>query len=719
MAGEIFNPEPQDIKPDNYIGWSRPITEPKANVSSEIALKGAGQAIKGGVELGVGLEENTIRNDIYNKVDTLNDNYIQRLSQADSLIGGQQGDIDQPPKGGTPGLKKLPDALGTLTAARDNGKMSETYYYQQIYNMAKQMRSQNPMFRDYIDNQFSRITKEQPANDMIKSLTQDINAYASNARESRNKVETTITSALKEGLLGPQGGSILAGYQSGQLQAEPIMNMIARASARKYNDEVTKVELSNKKDSFELNNELGAAKIAPMINNKIQTYIDTATIPVGGNLENFRQVFQDIQTGKIKTTPEQNTTLARAAVAQRADIYQRMWKEINDTDQQGHSIMANVYGGNEVKAKAALALAMQPMDDLVDMYGKGDLSLAKMTEVNIKDIENGAQEKWYNHSMLGQTVQMTKGLSMIAGNSPAFIQWTTQIQPPANLAKEMKGLFTNEVMSMATQSTGDTRAPNPGDAIRVGTPITLMDSIEKAKDSGYTGPSAAPMYKGWIDSLALGVANKKLPIPVRVNIAAGLYGPKNDALMSQFKPDSIGDRGQRVPGSTSAFVNLVNNRVADSVSLLGDTLYNQSWDDYKNTAQKWFADTNQQNLETLNRVSDLIKDNKSDIKLNWDSDQSRWNVTLGPYKGTSGEYVNRRTYDENYYNEAKMAVDNLNRGIEGLKSITKKDSSFNVNDYLVKLMTDMQGTRQGLSGFLVQKLKDSLIKSFKTEGTGT
>ena len=182
MAGEEspFNPEPQTEQPGNYIYWSRPITEPKANVSSEIALKGAGQAIKGGTELGIAGEENSIRNDIYQKTDQLNDQYIQRLSQADSLIGGDNK-IDQPPKTGP--MQRLPGSLETLTAARDNGKMSETYYYQQIYNMAKQMRSQNPMFRDYIDNQFSRITKEQPANDLIKSLTGDINAYAANARE--------------------------------------------------------------------------------------------------------------------------------------------------------------------------------------------------------------------------------------------------------------------------------------------------------------------------------------------------------------------------------------------------------------------------------------------------------------------------------------------------------------------------------------------------------
>lgn len=713
MAGEEspFNPEPQTEQPGNYIYWSRPITEPKANVSSEIALKGAGQAIKGGVELGIAGEENSIRNDIYQKTDQLNDQYIQRLSQADSLIGGDNK-IDQPPKTGP--MQRLPGSLETLTAARDNGKMSETYYYQQIYNMAKQMRSQNPMFRDYIDNQFSRITKEQPANDLIKSLTGDINAYAANAREQHNKTDTIIQTAMKDGVLGSNGAAIYAAYKKGDMPEGAVLDMVAKAGARKYNNEAYLLSLKVQNEKLDYDQKTGAAALAPVINNEVQSYADAATIPVGGQYMNLHDVASKVVRGELKVTPEQNDQLYRVAKQQRDDIYSRQWTAINQIDKNGFSVMKSVYGGSPEKAKAALELAMKPMDDIVSMYEKGDLAGVKTAEATVKSIETNAKIGLYTDKTIGQYLQVAKGLSEIAGNSPAFSGWQMVSQPTGDMMSHLRGMYTKDLNEIVAQASGDDRAPNPGDAMRIGQPITLNDAIERAKRNEVTGPAGARVYRGWLESLSIGLSDKKMPIPMRVNMVAGTYGPGNDGLMGHFTPDTINDKGQRVPGSTTAFTTLVNKKITDSVSLLGNNILevNASWDNYKNTAQKWFGDTYHQNIEELNRVSDLIKGG-SDIRLTWDDSNMRWDVHMGTYTGSPGNYTNKRTYDEQYLARARASVDNFNRGLEAIQTISKKDPSVDIKAFITKLMLD-QGLQPGL---LTQKLIKAYMDAQRNQAT--
>lgn len=715
MAGESqpFNPEPQTEQPGNYIYWSRPVTEPKANVSSEIALKGAGEAIEGGTRLAISGEENFIRNDIYQKTDQLNDDYIKRLSNADSLIGGNASDIDQPPKG-SGAMKRLPGALETLTAARDNGKMSETYYYQQIYNMAKQMRSQNPMFRDYIDNQFSKITKEQPANDLIKSLTGDINAYVANAREQKNKTDSVIITAMKDGVLGSNGAAIYAAYKKGDMPEGAVLDMVAKAGARKYNNEAYLLSLRVQNEKLEYDQKTGAAALAPVINNEIQTYTDAATVPVGGNYMSLHDVASRVTRGELKVTPEQNDQLLRTAKLQRDDIYNRMWSNINQVDKSGNSVMKNVYGGSPEKAKTALDLAMSPMDSIVKMYENGDLAGVKTAEATVKSIETNAKLSLYNDKTIGQYLQVAKGLSEIAGNSPAFSGWQMVSQPTGDMMSHLRGLYTKDLNEIVAQSTGDDRAPSPGDALRIGQPITLSAAIQRAQQNGVEGASGARVYRGWLESLSIGLADKKMPIQMRVNMVAGTYGNGNNNLMFNFQPDTVNDKGQRVPGSTAAFTTLVNKKITDSVSLLGDPILevNSSWDNYKNTALKWFGDTYHQNIQQLNTVSDLIKGG-SDIKLTWDDQANRWDVQLGRYTGSPGEFVNKRTYDQTYFERTKVAVENLNKGLEAIRTIAHKDPSVDINAYITKLMLD-----QGLEpSSLAQKLIKSFMDAQRAQAT--
>lgn len=717
MADQPFNPEPPNVQPDNYINWSRPIEEPKADTSTEIGLKGLGSAIEGGTQLGIAGEENSIRQDVYAKKDTLDQDYIQRLSQADSVLGKPDSG-DTPPSGGSPGLKNLPQSLDVLHSASQNGKITEKYYYQQLYSMAKEMRSENPMFKDYIDQQFSRVTREQPANDLIKSLTSDINTYTANAREQQNKTGNMIDSAIEKGLLGNNGGSVKAGFNAGLISGTAVQNMISASASRHYQNELTLQGLQINREKTALDAETGASKMSPVIANQVLDFTDAKTIPFGGSYIGLRDLYTKIQNKEITPTPDQDTGYARVAQSQRSDIYTKMWSMMNDTS-RGPSVVQQQYGGSLEKAKAALDVSMKPMDDLVSLYTDKQLGVAGLAEAHIKDVEAGSQAAWYDSAKYGQGIAKIKGLSTILGNSDVGKSWLGDVAtPPAGLSKDIQGLFTHQMTSIATQSTGDSRAPNPGDSVKLGQPITLQQSIESAKNQGYTGPRAAPMYKGWVDTIAYGLGNTKMPAQVRSNLAAGAYGAGNDNLMFNFQPDTRNAKGQRVPGSTSAFTTLVNPKITKAMYELGGPTIqgDEPWTAYKNRAVKWFGDTFHQNIQTLNSLQD------SDyVKILWDPENQQFTTRFTNSGQTDkpptvitlhsiGNAAAGAMYSlENY--RIQTPVDNINRGLEAMKSIAKKDPSVDMNSTLISLLTGQGLDPTGVS----QKLKNAVTKAAQAE----
>lgn len=260
---------------------------------------------------------------------------------------------------------------------------------------------------------------------------------------------------------------------------------------------------------------------------------------------------------------------------------------------------------------------------------------------------------------------------------------------------------------MVTQATGDARAPNPGDAARIGTPITLNDAIERAKQGGYNGTSAARLYRGWVDSLSAGLGNKKIPVPMRVNLATATYSESNTNLMSQFPNDTISDKGQPVPGKGFVFGKLVNDAVSSAMKKLTDDSP-QSWEDYKKSGFKWFRDASRGTLSELNDLSDKV-DKGANYKVTWDDQNLQWNIDMGPSKPYSGlgDIFYTRPHELQDYLDAKAHIANLNKNIDSLKSVAKQDHTVDVNDEVVRLMLE-----EGLNPKLLpQKLIQAFTKA--------
>ena len=198
--------DPQFNSPDvNYLGWSRPTGEPLADRSKGIALEAVGKGIEGGAALADEGMRGVIKEDLRDKIDKERDQFAEALgavrsaghgNPADSMA--QASDMDlMPDKGQSPppAVNQNLTRIQNLQSAYSGNKLSETMYYQKLNDIAKSMRNSFPGYRDYIDQEISRITGGNPANEYLRSAISDINRQAGNAQKEQEYYEKAIVNS--------------------------------------------------------------------------------------------------------------------------------------------------------------------------------------------------------------------------------------------------------------------------------------------------------------------------------------------------------------------------------------------------------------------------------------------------------------------------------------------------------------------------------------------
>jgi hypothetical protein len=195
---------PVQGQPDQPYFWSRPTSEPKPDISGEIkgkaigsALQAGGSAVREGVQGITAAYEKGIQNSIYAAVDPVRDAYIGQLHSADQALQGR--DTPDPLGRDAPhDVKGLPRTLGTLDSARQNGKLSQTDYDARLTALAKEIRGKYPGFRQYVDEEFKRVTGRDSANQYIRSVIGDIDSFIAGKQAKRDSLETHLmTNGLK------------------------------------------------------------------------------------------------------------------------------------------------------------------------------------------------------------------------------------------------------------------------------------------------------------------------------------------------------------------------------------------------------------------------------------------------------------------------------------------------------------------------------------------
>lgn len=184
-----FNVKPDPQAAPNYTGASQGIS-----ASPNTALGSLFEGLAGAADMGIKeadrSTQETIRNEIYDSVDGIQDEFG---TSSATLF---QEDEDSP--AATPPM--LNDAgrhLSGLQAQYEKGGLKESHYWARMNSMVRQLRGRYPGYRAEIDSMVSGIVGARPANALRSSLFNEWESAAASASDSTKAYNSLTEWALK------------------------------------------------------------------------------------------------------------------------------------------------------------------------------------------------------------------------------------------------------------------------------------------------------------------------------------------------------------------------------------------------------------------------------------------------------------------------------------------------------------------------------------------
>lgn len=219
-----FNPQFETPDP-SYLRYSKPIDQPQSDKSTGMLLQGVGAGIDEGVGLADKTFKDVIKKEIDTKTDAAKDDFLTQLDQykqENGTTGSKPGtgnpldanasasEIDlMHPGDNIPGdVQKGLDTVQSLANAKSQSKFKSTNLDANLTDILKDLRNRYPGYRDYIDEQGSKIIGYNPANKLINDKISELNAQQANASKEQDYWEKQITTS---GYTGSQ--EILAKFQ--------------------------------------------------------------------------------------------------------------------------------------------------------------------------------------------------------------------------------------------------------------------------------------------------------------------------------------------------------------------------------------------------------------------------------------------------------------------------------------------------------------------------
>lgn len=184
-----FNPQIQDTGTNDSTRASR---GGGANTSLGSLFSGIGDTISAGVGTADNLIKNRIEDQARYGLQNLNEGTTSVLEDASAASSARMNGGSAPPSTSTQTPSAITSAgssLQTLAMARDQGKITNEFYYQQLNSQLKDLRSRYPGYEKDVDQIVQQVTGVQPANAYRQALQQKIQADAQVMQSSQTKWE--------------------------------------------------------------------------------------------------------------------------------------------------------------------------------------------------------------------------------------------------------------------------------------------------------------------------------------------------------------------------------------------------------------------------------------------------------------------------------------------------------------------------------------------------
>jgi hypothetical protein len=676
-----FNPDVPGVQDPNYIGWSKPIEQPKADTSMGELFKGIGDV---GSEAATGVDflvKKNIDDDVHAAIDTERNAYTDALKTADAsvrpqtdangnpiqgpqIMGGQ--DAPAVPKG----LDSLNNSLSSIDGARANGKLSETAYLGRLDALAKQFRNQYPGYRDYIDQQFEKVTGVNPANAQIKSLLGDINSFVTKQNSEKDKTENFIREHFGD---IPNAPMLLQSYHDGRITANDVYQVayprLANEAQFKYNAAALGDFKGRREQSTMFATDVGTSHV----NNTASTILDSLVVAGIGGQQKVSDFLSDFQSGKLKNVPDENWNQVSQLIDMGKNQFLTKINKDLDTpiNDQGETLRTRL--GSENAAKL-VKQGSEYFDNIQGSIHNKDFGTALTTTNIIKAQSTGALAAFMNDKDSGGLMRLLKAANDI---NPAFAQIMLTSGITSGLTPTNKAQLA--VIGAQLTTPADIRS-QPGVAPSSSLTPTPDYNISKAIDSAKATKAPKEMYNE-ILKLPQMITMPSVPDYAKVQVAKKTFSNDTVGLISKFAVDGPDPKtGQWIQGRYKVWNDLTSPKMAHEIYELGKqdpTVAAQ----YKNWAETTFA--------TDGMFGKEIRDMKDvrlppGMNLIWDSDKHAFDIVSENRTGI----LNSRNTNNAPDPFVKNTIKRINLGLEGLSNVAK-ESGLDVNAYLVHTLMGM------------------------------
>jgi len=713
-----FNPDVPNANDPNYLGYSRPISQPQGDQSLEVLFKGLGNALEGGIKGADLFMQEKVKSEVYDAFDK--EREIQTLALetvrgksvpgAEALEDGLGAETDagladdmeyssqkrqdrlipseQPRR--PLELEKLREDVESLHGSYASGKVPQSYYTGRLNALAKELRAKYPGYRDYVDRTISSVIGGDPANMYIRTLTQELNQAAAGNRSVQNKAVTMIQQAMKDGIDGAP--EMMSQVLSGQATIQDVTRWMAPRYKLKWEYEQRKMVREDANASREFREKTAKTDAELMVSEISANLFDKVTMGVGGNTPTkILEALRLHQNGVAKIPDEQWEGLAQQLEAFRKTAFTQAWKKVvTERDANGNTIASYLGGAEEARKiiNANLGLYDEVIKNIRAKEGGAAFTNARRATAIIHDAQADLLDK-----DTGKWLRIQGALREIGGSeySAKFFERFIMKDPK----------FAEGIQHYVGEKLGELEAQP--DMRTSGVPTTMKDVVnEMVRKKGVTKEAIAEVVRH-----PEKLNDPKVPDGIKLNLIRSIFNERNQGFIQSLNKDGVDPQtGRRVQGQMSTFVRFTNPGTMKEIMRLTekDPQLRQDVIDWteKTFANELFSTT----LKDLNEYS-----SEPNIKVLWNDKTKVFEVLDTTPKGTMAEHL-RRGVGNTRVAEVERQIQKLNMGLISLGNLAQATGR-DVEGYLLQTLHN-QGIDlsriEGIPNQMFHSLKNSTLK---------
>lgn len=668
-----FNPRVNPSNDPNYIGYSRPISQPDADKTWGSLFSGVGNVLEAGAKGAVEVVTQDAQKRAYDFVDQANNRVIPALEK-------------EYEKGSQPGARAmgyaaedapaLPydvaqagDTASSYEGAHQGRKLSRTYYEAALHDFSKSLRARYPGFREEVDRAIDKATTGGRANELIDKMIAGINEDRTRSRSENARVTRDIVQNLK---LHPTMPTLLEAWEKNPTEElkSRIYTTIGRAQNKKYQAEVDREEFTTNQNNLETIQGDAKRKFQTLAIAEMNTTLEGG-IEVGAGISSPKQLsdtIRKIQTGEIPLNSPAVQQLPSVIKAWKDQYVRRMRAIGTEGGRKSYAVALNGKDGNGFETmNKIIAEQSRWFDEMADSITKKDWNGAMDAAEMIKGIAADEGLGLLRDPDTRPYFTMRAGVKAVVGEHgwDQFLQRATV----EGMNKAVKSYTQRQISKMWTQP----------DLRRTGYSFTANDAFEEAKKEKVAFPQVYEKFLSQVDNIAdpqWGTDAGKW------NLIQSFYRPENYKFIQNFEKDYWDPaRRVQVPGTMKVFRQMTSDGILNEAARI-DQKQPGTYATVVNWAEHSFVN------EILPKdIADLATydpEKVKNVRIGYDPESHMlsmgWNTPNGkPPKSAS---VN----DIRQHDAYRATVERVNLGIERLAKVYDRATGKDIDATIMTLL---------------------------------